>query len=370
MEVGGFASVPFATMLLGDLGAEVIKVERPKTGDPWRHGESRSSELNLSFVSHNRNKKSICLDISSQKGREIFLRLASKSDVIVENLRPGTMDNLGIGFDDIVKANSKIVYCSANCFGPSSQKPGYDTIAQATSGLMSLITGLESPELRGPHFADLLTGLFAAYGVLAGVVSAIRSGKAVKLDVSMIGACMSVEAISILQYFATKKVEGPFDRGHRSLAFLLPTKDYPLVIHLSTQEKFWDNLLGVLDMRELLQDERFAKYKDRYVNYDKIKEILQPVFLKRGREEWLEVLVRNDIPCAPINSMKDLVEDEDVKRLDIVKLVSGEPYVLSPINVQGFEKIASRSPDLGQDTEKVLQELGFTQEEIKAVSSS
>lgn len=355
-------------MLLADLGADVIKVERPKIGDPWRHGETQCSSSNPSFVSHNRNKRSVCLDISKEAGRRAFLKLASKSNAIVENLRPGTMESLGIGFEVVVRVNPKIVYCSANCFGAKSQKPGYDTVAQAVSGLMSLVTDLDNPELRGPHFADLLTGLFAAYGVLSGVFSAEKTGKPVRLDVSMIGACMSVESISILQYMLTGKIEGPFDRGHRSLAFPFLTADHPMIVHLSTMDKFWENLLTAIGKKELTRDEQFATYKTRYANHQQIKSILEPIFRTKTRSEWLRILLENDVPCAPINTMSDLIKDEDVTRLDLLKSVNGFPHVLNPVNVEGQDKLANAPPDLGQNTEEVLREFGFTTKEIESVN--
>ena len=366
LEVGGFATGPFATMLLGDLGAEVIKIERPGSGDPWRKLDE-NTEFTPTFMCHNRNKKSLQLDISRTSGREVFLRLANISDIIVENLRPGTMAKLRLAYEDIVKVNPRIVYCSASCFGPTNPRPGYDTTAQGISGLLSTLTDLNNPEIRGPHFGDLLAGMFTAYGALAGLIEARKNGSGVNLSVSMIASCMTMASVSILNNLESKGKENASSRVRRSQGYAFLTKDYPIVIHLSTPERFWHGLIEAIDMKELLDDERFKNSSGRTEYYEELRRILQPIFLTKTRSEWLDGLLKRDVPCGPLNSVSQVLEDEVVKELENFRWTKGFPHILNPVNFSGFERLANEAPSLGQNSREILEKIGYTQEEIDMI---
>jgi hypothetical protein len=203
IDVTNYIAGPFATMLLADLGAEVYKIETPGAGDPFRTWDKEPKDYSPSFCGMNRNKKSITLDMKQPEGREIFMRLAEGADVIVENLRPGVVDRLGIGYEEVKKMNPRIIYCSISAFGqhgPYRKKPGYDTLGQALSGLLSVLTDVEKPEGPGASFSDHLAGIYGCYGVLAAIAARERTGIGQKVETSLLEATISFIGFSMTQY--------------------------------------------------------------------------------------------------------------------------------------------------------------------------
>lgn len=361
LEVGGFISAPYCTMLLSDLGAEVIKIENPDGGDPFRQwGHSKDND-NPNFRAFNRNKRSLALDLSSHEGIDTFRKLAARADVIVENLRPGKMSSMGLGFNEISAVNDKIVYCSISCFGSNnlySTKPGFDTLAQSMSGLLSLLSPSPVPQPLGPPLADILVGIFGAYGILGGLIERNLKGKPIFLETSMLASCIQVCGLFFQHFFWSHEEQSPDSRPKLSQAYGFEGIDgKSFVIHLSSLPKFWEALLQVVGLQNLEADERFSSYANRIQHYHEIKEILGPIFATKPRAFWLEKLEERDVPCGPLYHISEVFDDKVIGNLDLIKIEDGSPYILGPVDFEGKQKVAKRPPRLGEDTEAILREL-------------
>lgn len=237
LDLTSYIAGPFATMLLGDLGAEILKIETPGKGDPFRDWENEPRDYSPLFCGFNRNKKSLTLNLRIPEGREIFLRLARETDVVVENFRPGVVNRLGIGYATIKEFNPRVIYCSISAFGqsgPYRDRPGYDTIGQALSGLLSILTDLRSPKGPGAPFSDHLGGIYGCYGILAALMARERTGLGQKVETSLLEATMSFIGYSITQYLATGEVPTMVSRLHQAQVYAFVASDgLPFVVHLS-----------------------------------------------------------------------------------------------------------------------------------------
>ncbi|HMB94996.1 MAG TPA: CoA transferase, partial [Tepidisphaeraceae bacterium] len=357
---------PFTAMLLADLGAEVIKVEPRDGGDPFRGWEEHGYSSNFRCV--NRNKRSLTLDIQSDQGREILFRLAEKSDVLIENHRPGVMQRLGIDYASIAARNRRIIYCSISGFGevgPAADLPGYDTIGQARSGLLSLLSDLSDPRPVGISLSDHITALYAVYGILAALHARDRSGMGQEVKTSLLQATVSFAQEAASRYFATGITPQRQTRVRAAQVFAFLAADgLPFVIHLSSPQKFWQQLIQAIDRAEL-QDARFIDRKSRIKNYDALREILAKIFSTAPRETWLKRLQQNDVPCSAIQSIADVFNDPQVQALGMRTTLkhptmgnvdlSGSGVSLSdtPISYR------SAPPLLGENAEAILAELGY-----------
>ncbi|MEK7341487.1 MAG: CoA transferase, partial [Candidatus Binatota bacterium] len=316
LEIASYVTGPFASLLLADMGAEVVKVEQPGQGDPFRGwGEKLYS---ATFCSLNRNKKSITLDIRRDEARDIFLKLAAGSDIVIENFRPGTLEKRGLGYDAVLALNPKIIYCSISGFGqkgPYRDLPGYDTIGQAMSGLLSLLTDPEKPQGMGISFSDHLTGIYACYGILAALVNRLMTGEGQRVETSLLRASVSFISENAARYFETGVVPRRALRTKTAGVFAFVDKEgLPFVIHLSSPEKFWRGLLEAVGKREWADDARFRDRKARFENYDQLSEHLQAIFRGGRREDWLRRLQERDVPCAPLNTLEEVFEDPQVRQ--------------------------------------------------------
>ena len=259
VEAASYVTGPFASQLLADMGAEVVKIEEPKRGDPFRGWGERNYAA--TFCSLNRNKKSITLDLRVDAGRDIALRLASEADVLIQNFRPGVMEKRGLGYDDIKKLNSKIVYCSISGFGPTGpyrDMPGYDTVGQARSGLLSLLTDPGKPQGMGISFSDHLTGMYACYGVLSALMNRMLSGEGQHVETSLLRASVSFVGENAARYFETGHVPRRKHRTTTAGVFAFEDRDgLPFVLHMSSPDKFWRNMFEVVGKPEWSEDSRF-----------------------------------------------------------------------------------------------------------------
>ncbi len=363
LEVGGFISGPFCTMLLADFGAQVTKVEPPEGGDAFRGWEQELGD-NPTFRTFNRSKKSLALDISKPKGREVFLKLVPDTDVVVENLRPGKMGAIGLGYSELSRINPRIVYCSISCYGATgeySPRPGYDAVAQAMSGWLSLITDLHDPNPIGPAIADQMSGLFAAYGVLGALVQRDKTGKGSYLEVSMLESCIQMAAANIQQQLATGKVQAASSRPKRSQSYGFVASDgLPFVIHLSSLPKFWLGLLKVTGLEDW--SKRYANLPVRVEKYNEIRSGLQSVFATKPRDYWLKQLVEQDVPCAPVYNTAEVLQDPNIAKMEIVSYTAGKPHIMSPVRSEWIERKAGKPPSLGENTESILRELNLETE--------
>jgi crotonobetainyl-CoA:carnitine CoA-transferase CaiB-like acyl-CoA transferase len=365
LEVASYVSGPFAGMLLSDLGAEVIKIEPPEEGDPFR-GWGKT-EYSATFGSLNRNKKSVALDLKTQEGCDTLRRLAAHADVLVENFRPGKLIRMKLGYEHLRPLNERLIYCSISGFGgqgPYRDYPGYDTIGQGMGGLLSLLTERSAPQPMGISLSDHLTGIFACYGILAALVARARTGRGQLVETSLMESTVAFLAENAANFFEGGPPPDRARRTHQALVFACVAADgRPLVIHLSSPQKFWTGLTKAIGREELQSDSRFRNRGVRSANYDALDAILADTFRTRDRDEWLARLRAEDVPCGPLYDLQEVFDDPQVKFLELKKelphprrgrvAVVGSPVRLSDTPAQ----ISRAAPDLGEHTEQVLQTL-------------
>ena len=367
VEAASYVTGPFASQLLADMGAEVVKIEEPKRGDPFRGWGERNYAA--TFCSLNRNKKSITLDLRVDAGRAIALRLASEADVLIQNFRPGVMEKRGLGYDDIKKLNSKIVYCSISGFGPTGpyrDMPGYDTVGQARSGLLSLLTDPGKPQGMGISFSDHLTGMYACYGVLSALMNRMLSGEGQHVETSLLRASVSFVGENAARYFETGHVPRRKHRTTTAGVFAFEDRDgLPFVLHMSSPDKFWRNMFEVVGKPEWSEDSRFNNRRARIENYDTLVEQLTPIFRGGRREDWLRRLTEMDVPAAPINTLDEVFADPQVQTYGFP--IEVEHPKMGKMKLLGNAVDMSRTPPsidrpppmLGEHTEEILTGLGF-----------
>lgn len=373
LELAGYLTGPYAAMLIADLGAEVIKVEERSYGDPFRGWGEEG--YNSTFCSVNRNKKSVTLNLKVEEGREIFLKLAKRADVLIENFRPGIVRELGLDYETIRECNPRIIYCSISGFGqegPYRDLPGYDTIGQAMGGLLSLITDLGNPAPVGISLSDHITGIFACYGILAALYTRERTGEGQKVETSLLQSTASFVQEAAARYFATGAVPTRETRAQTAQVYAFVAEDgLPFVVHLSSPPKFWDGLTKAIEKPGLQDDPRFQNRETRSRHYGALHRTLVEIFSGKPREEWLERLRKYDVPCAPLHTLDEVFDDPQVRSLGMqVEMshpkmgqmrLSGSPIGLSKTPVS--YRLAP--PVLGEHSEEILKELGYNDETIE-----
>ena len=374
VEFANYVAGPYAGGLLSDLGAEVIKIEVPPRGDPYRGWAS--GNYSAMFCSLNRRKRSILADLKTERGLEVARSLVAGADVVLENSRVGVMDRLGLGYDDLRRRNPRLIYCSITGFGldgPHAHRPGYDTIGQAASGLMSLLTDPDDPQPMGVSLSDHLAGLFAAYGILAALAARERTGEGQRVDTSLLQSSTSFLAENMAR-FLHDGGRPPTRSTRARTAQVYAVKDehgVPFVIHLSSPDKFWRSLLTAMGREDLLDDPRFADRKERIARREDIQALMDETFSTGSREEWLERLLAADVPAAPLNSLADVVEDEQIQHLGLIQEVEhpteGRMRLLgSGVNLHGSPTRTGPAPLAGEDTAAILAELGLPQDYLAA----
>lgn len=365
VELASYVTGPYAGVLLADLGAEVIKVEEPGRGDAFRGWEE--GKYSPTFCSVNRNKKSIVLDLQTEAGRAALRRLVATSDVLVENYRPGVAERLGFGYDDVRRLNPRLIYCSITGFGstgPRRDLPGYDTVGQAMSGLLSLLTDTDDPRPMGISLSDHLTGIFACYGILAALLARERTGGGQRVETSLLQASVSFLAENAARYFASGRVPSRETRATLAQVYAFRAGDgLPFVVHLSSPQKFWHGLAQALQRPDLVQDPRFRTRPDRIEHYRELVELLGQEFQKAPRQAWLERLQAHDVPSAPINTLAEVFADPQVRllgmRVAIEHAQQGRIELVAPgISLEKTPtQLRLPPPLLGEHTEEVLRAL-------------
>lgn len=378
LDLTRVVSGPFCTMLLADFGAEVIKIEAPGGGDPSRvTGIYVDGEENPYFVNLNRNKRTITLDLKAKEGREILRRLARQADVLVENFRPGVMDRLGLGYEQLKAINPGLVYAAVTGFGksgPYHDRPAFDFIAQAISGLMSLNGRADMPPLRvGIPISDTVAGLYAAFGILAALRERDRTGLGQEVQCAMVDGLISMFTFASSAYFATGELPPRNGNDHMVVSpyGLFTASDGPLAVAPSTN-KTWMSLCHVLNLDHLLEDPRYDTGEKRREHRDELNELIQARIQARTRSEWIRILNDAGIPCGPINNLAEVFDDPQVLHQE---MVIESPQPTGPVKMPGFPLKLSRtpaqvrrpSPQLSEHTLEVLTELGYTEEEIVAL---
>ena len=319
LEQGTFITGPAAGMLLADLGANVIKIEQPETGDPFR--AFKGGLYSPHFQTYNRNKRSITLNTKQADDARIFDSLVQEADVYIQNFRPGAAERLGAGEHRLRELNPRLIYCAISGFGqtgPAAGRPAYDTVAQAASGFLNLLINPENPRVVGPAIADALTGFYAAYGILGALVERSRTGVGRSVEVSMLEAMCHFNLDAFTHYFAEGDVMGPYSRPSVSQSYTLKCSDGKWVaLHMSSPEKFWRGLAEAIERPEIFQDERFATREARIGNQDQLIKVLGAVFASRPRDEWCLRLEQHDVPHAPVYDTSEALQDPQAKHLQL-----------------------------------------------------
>jgi crotonobetainyl-CoA:carnitine CoA-transferase CaiB-like acyl-CoA transferase len=355
---------PFATMLLGDLGADVVKVEHPGGGDETRAwGPPWHGELSTYYLAVNRNKRSVALDLKTGPGQRAARALAGRADVLVENFRAGTMERLGLGFDGLARDNPGLVWCSISGFGrdAGAELPGYDFLVQAMSGLMS-ITGPAGgePTKVGVALVDVLTGLYAFGGVLAALHERERTGRGQRVEVSLLGSALASLVNQASSYLCTGRAPVAMGNRHPSITpyETLATADRPLVVAVGNDGQF-ARLCRVLGLPGLAGDPRFATNADRVANRDVLATLLEEALAGRGADDWVAALAGAGVPCGLVNDVGEAFALAERLGLDPVADAGGIPQVADPIRLS-VSPVSYRlaPPALGEHTGEVLAWLG------------
>lgn len=370
IEMANVISGPFAGMLLADMGADVIKIEAPGRGDPFRQWAGSEGSIAPSFAAYNRGKRSVALDTRTEAGRQAYVGLVANADVVLDNFRPGVLDGSGIGPARLCAEFPGLIYCSISGLGsagPDRDLPTYDAIAQARSGLWSQLTDMAAPQAVGPPISDQLTGLYAAQAILGALVArGLNGGRGQHIEVSMLGASLAFQPHAVAEYLATGAVPDPTSRARVSQSYAFIAADgKALAIHLSSLPKFWAALLEVLDRRDLDGDPRFNPRIRRHENYDALREELQRTLGTRPRAEWLNLLQAADVPCAPIYRLDEALADPQTRAQNLVAVFGRDGRAMKLVS-RGFTTTAALPdpadrpvPLLGEHTAEVLRECGL-----------
>ena len=361
-------SGPFATMQLGDLGADVVKVEDPRNGDESRrYGPPFINGESAYFLSVNRNKRSCTIDLKSSAGRDVVLALAGVADVVIDNFRPGTLDKWGLSYEALREKNPRLIQCSITGFGrtgPDADRPGYDLIIQGESGVMDITGEADGPPIKvGTSIADLVTGLYASQSVLAALMKRERTGIGGKVDVSMLDAMASLLTFNAGMYFASG--ESPKRRGnvHPTISPYETFEASDGWINVGVaNDKFWALFCGVMDRKELEADSRFDAAPRRAANRPILAGILSPIFASRTRADWLKDFRAAGIPAGAIKQVGEVCEAPQLVARGMVQSVSHRVsgdvrFIARPIRFEDQPPAPSTAPPLlGEHTAEVLSE--------------
>lgn len=362
-------SGPFATMLLGDLGAEIIKIERLPVGDETRQQMSMlTDDVSIQFAMVNRNKLSVAVDASQPEGLELVRTMVASADAVIENWRPGTMAKLGLGPDDVREINPACVYCSISGFGhtgPLARRGGFDLIAQGMSGMIS-VTGEPDggPVKIGPPVADLVSGVYAALGIVSALLGRERSGRGERIDISLLDSALSLMVWESAELWGAGKIPTPHGIAHRNRA---PYEAFRAAdgwfLVGAGNEPNWQGLCRALDRTDLMIDPKFVRNQDRVANVAELRAILGAIFAERPAQDWVDKLAAAGCPSGPILNMQQVYEDEQVRarQMQLTHDVSGYGPVSTigfPLKLEGQPaKVTRPVPRLGEHTLEVLRSL-------------
>ncbi len=372
---------PYATMILADLGADVIKLEMPVTGDDSRTFPPHVNGESAYFMSLNRNKRSMTLNLKSTEGKEVFLNMVKKVDILVENFRPGTMEKLGIGYETLIEENPRLIYAAASGFGhsgPYSKRPAYDAVVQAMGGIMSITGQPGGPPTRvGTSIGDITAGLFATIGILAALAHREKTGFGQKVDVAMLDSQVAILENAIARYTAAGEVPEPIGNRHPAITPFEPfaTKDGQLMIAVGN-DALWSKFCKAIKRDELRDDPRFMTNPLRTANHNELRSFLAATLAEKTTGQWRKIFDRDGIPNGPINSVDQVINDPQViAREMIVEVdhpVAGKTSLPGiPIKLSATPgTIREPAPLLGEHTAEVLHDVfGYSPEQIDMMTA-
>ena len=380
LDVSQVMAGPYCCMLLADLGADVIKIEPPGTGDQTRGamGFKMKGSDSMGFLNMNRNKRSVTLNLKSKAGKEVFFKLVKTADILVENYRPGVMKKLGIDYPSLKAINPGLVYASISGFGqtgPWSDRPGFDLMAQAMSGVMSVTGYPDGPPVKaGVPVADIGCALFAVYGILSAYIGKTKSGEGQFIDASLFDSALAFSIWDTAQYWGTG-VE-PYKLGtanHMSAPYQAMKASDGYFVMGATNQKLWKLLCEKIGRPELFEDPLFKTNPQRLANRLILAAELEKTFATKSSKEWIELLLIEGIPAGPINTYPEAFGSEHAKyrkmRMEIDHPIEGKvPNIGFAVKMMGTPQQVSRHPPLlGEHTQELLQELGIAGEELKAI---
>ena len=361
---------PYCTMMLSNMGADVYKLEKPG-GDDSRAFGPHINDASAYFMSINRGKKSIICDTKTEKGKELFKRMAAKADVLVENLKPGAMERMGLGYDTLKEKNPRLIYVAISGFGhtgPYSPRASYDMIVQAMGGIIS-ITGTPGaePVRVGTSIGDIVAGMFGAFGAVSALYQRAVSGKGQKVDVAMLDCQLAILEAAITRYATTGAVSGPLGLRHPTITPFAgyKTKDSYVIVACGN-DRIFSEFCKTADLEDLLKDERFKTNPLRCQNVDALTPIIQSKMLERTTSQWMEILIAKDVPCGPINTVDKLFSDPQVAARNM--LVDVEQPIIGNVKVTGNpvkmslvepadELPHAPAPGVGEHTSEVMTSL-------------
>lgn len=379
LDFSRILSGPYASMVLADLGAEIIKVEPIEKGDETRNFPPFVHGMSHYYIALNRSKKSISLDLKSPEGVKIARELAAQSDIVLENFRPGVMDRLGLGYEALKAENEKLIYCSITGFGknsPHGDKPAFDIVAQALSGVMSVnCEPGQAPNKLGLPLGDMAGSIFSLFGLLAALHERHVTGHGKHVEIAMLDSMIALQGYLSQIYFVTGESPKPVGTQHPSIVPYgsFPTSDGHVIVACLT-ERFWHNFARSLEREDLIEDPRFALYEARLENRDQLEPIIHERMTRNDTEYWLNRLSEFDVPNAPILSIGEALEQEHVAAHGLIEEVTHPEVgdlklVRGPIRFDGQGPAPARAPShLGENTEEVLRDvLGYTETQFETL---
>jgi crotonobetainyl-CoA:carnitine CoA-transferase CaiB-like acyl-CoA transferase len=382
VDLSRILSGPLCTMMMGDMGARVVKVEPPPYGDDSRQwGPPFVDDVSTYFLAANRNKESLGLNLKAPEGKEILWKLIDRADVVVENFRPGVLERLGFGYEDVRRRNERIIYCSVSGFGqtgPSRLRSGYDVVAQGESGLMDL-TGYPNapPAKMGTSMADIVAGLYAFHGILLALLTRHRTGKGQAIDISLLDGMVSTLTYQAMSYFATGRPPQRAGTKHPSIVPYESFRAKDGYVNIgATNQKQWVNLCTALGFPQLASEARFSTPKDRLAHYDELRMLIDDAVSKMTRDEAMQRLMEFDIAVGPVNTVAEILADPQIHAREMVEELTHPEY--GPFKFLGIPikmsdtpgALRTAPPRFGEHNRAILLDLGLTDSAITALAAA
>jgi crotonobetainyl-CoA:carnitine CoA-transferase CaiB-like acyl-CoA transferase len=372
---------PYCTQILGDLGANIIKIERPGSGDDTRQWNPPSWDgESATFLGLNRNKKSLCIDLNQREGQDIVKKLVKKADVLVHSMKPGSLESRGLGYEQLSKENQKLIYSAISAFGDEGslkKSPGYDPLIQAYSGIMS-VTGNpgDDPARVGVSIIDMASGMWALVGILSAIIRRNETGEGSKVANSLLETGIAWVSLQLTNFMATGKIPGKIGTATPMIApyEAFKVKDGWTIV-AAGNDRLFKNLCQALDMMELIEDPKFENNSNRIENRGQLHQLIEGKTSQYETDQLIEILKRENVPCSAINTLDKVYEDEQVNELQLIKAVddfrvSDFKIVDLPFKVNEERgSVRLLPPALGEHTNDILKNLGYKENEVLELKS-